>query len=88
MRFSIHVTPRSRVDGIEADAATGVIRVRVTAAPESGKANDAVIAILRRRLGMAAGALRIVGGGTSRRKWVEAEGIEEAELWRRLEAGS
>jgi uncharacterized protein YggU (UPF0235/DUF167 family) len=47
-----------------------------------------VVAVLRKKLGLAAGALRIVGGAAERRKWVEVDGIEEAELWRRLEAGS
>ena len=86
MRFAIHVTPRSRAEGIEADRASGSIRVRVTAAPESGKANEAAVLVLRKKLGMPAGALRIVGGATQRRKWVEADGIEETELWRRLES--
>ena len=88
MRFRVHVTPKSRADLIEADPATQVIRVRVTAAPESGRANEAVIALLRRKLDLPAGALRIVGGAAERRKWVEVDGIEEAELWRRLEAAS
>ena len=88
MRFRVHVTPKSRADSIEADPATKVIRVRVTAAPESGRANAAVVAVLRKKLGLAAGALRIVGGAAERRKWVEVDGLEEAELWRRLGAGS
>lgn len=82
------MTPKSRTESVEADPATKVIRVRVAAAPESGRANDAVVAVLRKKLGLAAGALRIVGGATERRKWVEVDGIEEAELWRRLEAVS
>lgn len=88
MRFRVQVTPKSRVDTVEADPATKMIRVRVRAAPESGRANEAVLAALRKKLGLAAGALRIVGGLAQRRKWVEVDGIEEAELWRRLEAGS
>lgn len=56
------------------------------AAPEDGAANEAALALLRRRIGLPAGALRIVGGATSRWKWVEADGLSEEELWRRLEA--
>ena len=88
MRFRVHVTPKSRTESVESDRASETIRVRVTAAPESGRANDAVVAVLRKKLGLAAGALRIVGGAAERRKWVEVDGIEEAELWRRLEAES
>lgn len=86
MRFPIHVSPRSKTNEVTADPRTGTIRVRVTAAPESGRANEAVLAILGRRLGLRAGSLRLVGGASSRRKWVEAEGIEVKELWRRLGA--
>ena len=86
MRFAVHVTPKSRTDEIQVDPSSRTIRVRVTAAAESGKANDAVLALLREKLGLRAGALRVKGGATSRRKWIEADGIEEADLWRRLEA--
>ena len=63
-----------------------MIRVRVIAAPEDGKANEAVLALLGRRLGLPRGSIRIVGGAASRIKWIEADGLEEAEFWRRLEA--
>jgi uncharacterized protein YggU (UPF0235/DUF167 family) len=86
MRFQIHVTPRGRADQVTASRAEGTIRVRVTAAPEAGAANEAALALLRERLGLKAGALRIVGGATSRRKWVEADSLTEEELWRRLGA--
>ena len=60
--------------------------MRVTAPPEDGKANEAVLALLGKRLGLSRGSIRLVGGATSRLKWIEADGLEEAELWRRLEA--
>lgn len=83
MRFQVHVTPR-RPDEISADRAEGVVRVRVSAAPEEGEANKAVLALLRRRLGLKSGDIRIVGGAASRRKWLEADGLTEEEFWRRL----
>ncbi|MGE5177186.1 MAG: DUF167 domain-containing protein [Hyphomicrobiales bacterium] len=86
MRVSIHVTPKSRAEGIETARAEGRIRVRVTAAPEGGRANEAVIRLLAERLGVPRTAIRVVGGATARRKWIEIDGMEEAELWRRLEA--
>jgi uncharacterized protein len=87
VRFWVHVTPRSRTDELAADPQSGTIRVRVTAAPEGGKANEAVLALVRRKLKLQARALRVVAGATSRRKWIEADGIEEEELWRRLGEG-
>jgi len=84
VRFQIHVTPRSRVNELTASQGEGVIRVRVTAPPDQGAANEAVLSLLRRRLRLDARSIRLVGGATSRRKWVEADGLDEAELWRRL----
>jgi uncharacterized protein YggU (UPF0235/DUF167 family) len=86
VRFQVRVTPKSRAEEIRASQGDGMIRVRVTAAPEDGKANEAVLALLGRRLGLPRGSIRIVGGAASRIKWIEADGLEEAEFWRRLEA--
>ena len=80
------MTPKSRTDEIRASRASGTIRIRVTAPPEDGKANEAVLALLGERLDVPRRSLRVVGGAASRLKWIEADGLEEAELWRRLEA--
>lgn len=84
----MHVTPRARSNEVRADREAGLIRIRVIAPPADGKANEAVLDLLRERLGVGRGGIRIIGGATARRKWIEAEGITEAELWRRLEADS
>ena len=60
------------------------LKVRVRAAPERGRANAAVIAILARALDLPRPALRIVTGRTSSRKLVEIEGLTMAEARRRL----
>lgn len=88
VRLQITVTPKSRVDEIEVGTGTAgrAVRVRVTAAPEDGRANRAVIELLSERLGIPKSALSVAGGAASRRKWIEVEGLEEAEVWRRLEA--
>jgi uncharacterized protein YggU (UPF0235/DUF167 family) len=83
MRFRVHVTPR-RAEALSASRKDGVVRVSVSASPQEGEANDAVLAFLRRKLGLRSGALRIVGGASSRWKWLEAEGLSEEEFWRRL----
>ena len=88
MRVQVQVTPRARSNEVRADRKAGLVRIRVVAPPADGKANAAVLDLLRERLGIGAGAIRIVGGASSRRKWIEAEGITEAELWRKLEAES
>lgn len=86
MRFQVRVTPKSRTDEVRASRADGSIRIRVTAAPADGEANEAVLALLGKQLGLPRRAIRLVGGAASRVKWIEADGLEEAELWRRLEA--
>jgi len=82
----VQVTPRARSNEVRPDREAGLVRIRVVAPPADGKANAAVLDLLRERLGLGASAIRIVGGGSSRRKWIEADGITEAELWRKLEA--
>jgi uncharacterized protein YggU (UPF0235/DUF167 family) len=86
VRIQVHVSPKSRVDDVRASRADGTIRIRVTAAPEDGRANLAVLRLLSDRLEVPSSALRLAGGASSRRKWIEVEGVTEAELWRRLEA--
>ena len=61
------------------------LKVSVTAAPESGKANDAVVALLAREWGVAKSAISVVAGATDRRKIVEIRG-QSAELMQRLQA--
>ena len=82
------VSPKSRTEEIRASRAERTVRIRVTAAPEDGRANRAVLELLRTRLELPRAALRIVGGETSRAKWIEIDGMEEEEVWRRLELPS
>ena len=86
MRLQIYVTPKSRANEITVSRAERSVRIRVTAAPEDGRANQAVLELLRERLGVPRDQIRVAGGATSRRKWIEVDGLEEAEVWRRLEA--
>ncbi|HEV8128559.1 MAG TPA: DUF167 family protein [Candidatus Eisenbacteria bacterium] len=85
MRIQVHVTPKSRANEILVSREDGIVRVRVTEAPEDGRANQAVLELLRERLGLPRDHVRVAGGATSRRKWIEVDGLEEAEVWRRLE---
>ena len=80
------MTPKSRANEITVSRAERSVRIRVTAAPENGRANQAVLELLRERLGVPRDQMRVAGGATSRRKWIEVDGLEEGEVWRRLEA--
>jgi uncharacterized protein YggU (UPF0235/DUF167 family) len=61
-------------------------KVRVAAAPERGRANEAVLRLLAQRLDLPRTSLKLVSGGSSRDKIVELDGIDEREAERRLEA--
>ena len=85
MDMIIRVSPKSKRDAVDMGD-DGTIRVRVTAAPERGKANAAVIRLLAKRLGVAKSAVAITRGLSSRHKTVRVEGMDAAEAVRRLGA--
>ncbi|HSA79597.1 MAG TPA: DUF167 family protein [Geminicoccaceae bacterium] len=89
VRLAVKVTPRaarSAVQGIEVDArGQAYLAVRVTAAPDAGKANAALIKLLAKRWRLPASAVRLVGGATARRKVLYVQGAPER-LRARLEA--
>lgn len=85
VRFSVHVQPkasRSEVIGLHGDA----LKVRLTAPPVDGAANEALIALVAELLGVGRRAVRIVAGATARAKVVEVDGATEEQL-RRLAHG-
>ncbi len=59
-------------------------KLRVVAAPEHGKANDAVLELLAETLDVPRASVTLVSGGASRNKIVELTGIEPDEIERRL----
>jgi len=59
-------------------------KVRVAAAPERGKANDAVLELLAETLAVPRASVTLVSGGSSRNKIVELTGISPDEIERRL----
>ena len=81
--ISIRVTPsagRDAVVGWQGD----VLRLRVAAPAQRGKANEAVLRLLAAALGIERRRLRIVRGQTSRHKLVLVDGLDEAEIQTRL----
>ena len=78
MRVALKVTPRaarSAVDGVALDdRGEARLAVRVTAPPDGGQANAAVIRLLAKRWGLPARDLRLVSGAAARRKVLRVEG--------------
>jgi uncharacterized protein len=64
----------------------GMLRVAVTAAPEKGKANDAIVALLSRELNVPKASLALVAGPTSAKKRFLIEGGRLDELRARIAA--
>ena len=82
-RLRLRVAPgatRPGVVGRHGDA----WKIRVAEAPERGRANDAVLALLARTLGLPRASLTLVSGHGARDMVVELEGIEPDEVERRL----
>ena len=85
--LSIRVTPRSAKPGIgEWKTDPGgrpFLEVRVAAAPADGAANEEVIILLAKALGVSKSSLSIVSGHAARLKRIEVP-IDEAEVRTRL----
>ena len=84
----LRVTPNAGLDRIEGmevrDDGQAVLRLRVKAVPDKGKANAAVVALLAEALGIAKGKVSVIAGETARLKTVAVDG-DSAELVGRLE---
>lgn len=62
----------------------GALKVKVTAQPESGKANKAVCSLLAKHLQIQKRSVRVVRGATSQTKRLEIVGLNEAQLLERF----
>ena len=81
--FAVRVVPRSsksEITGIHGDA----LKIRLTAPPVEGRANEALIAFLAKRLGVRKSQVEIVAGATSRRKAIRVMGVSLQEVEERL----
>ncbi|KPJ54474.1 hypothetical protein AMJ39_00110 [candidate division TA06 bacterium DG_24] len=76
MRVRVRLQPRASRDEIVGWSDDGSLRVRVTSAPERGKANLQLLRLLAATLGMSRGRLRIVAGERSREKVIDIDGDE------------
>jgi hypothetical protein len=77
--FAVRVAPRASRDAIEG-AYQGALKVRLTAPPVDGRANEALIRLLAERLNVPKSAVRIVAGEKSRTKRVEIIGARREQI--------
>ncbi|MBB3286605.1 MULTISPECIES: DUF167 domain-containing protein [Rhizobium] len=89
VRLSVRLTPnggRDAIDGLEAGSdGECYLKARVSAAPEKGKANKALIVLLAKSLSIPKSSLSLVSGDTARKKILRIEG-EPEDLMKKLGA--
>ncbi len=62
----------------------GQLKIAVTAAPEKGKANKAIIKLLAEKFGTKISSIRVISGETSREKKLFIEGAKASNVIARL----
>jgi len=86
--LSLRLTPKSSRDALEGVETLSdgrrVLKARVRAVPEDGKANLALLRLLADRLDLPIRALTLASGATGRTKVIRIEGTPEATLGRLL----
>jgi uncharacterized protein len=86
--LKVRLTPKSSrdaIDGIEAFGSEAVLKARVRALPEDGRANDALAKLIARWLKVPQCSVSVAQGGKSRLKQILIEGEIDA-LARLIEA--
>ena len=81
--IKVRVQPRASKDEI-LSCRGDALRVRVTAPPEGGRANEAVIGLLAGALDVPKSRVNIIRGMASREKLVMIESLTREEVQRRL----
>jgi uncharacterized protein len=74
-RLTVHVQPRAKADQVVGFDEADRLRVRVRAAPNDGAANEAVIGLLAKWLGIHRRAIELERGHTSRTKRIRVLGM-------------
>jgi uncharacterized protein len=82
-RFAVHVQPRARRTEVVGEHGSAV-KIRLSAPPVDGAANEALRRFLAERLCVPRAAVHVVAGLTSRDKVVEVDGVSGEEARRML----
>ena len=85
-RIAVRVHPGARKDALVDRLASGEWKVAVSAPPEGGRANEAVVELLAELLGVKRRQVVVARGASSRVKSVEVTWLESGEAERRLAA--
>ncbi len=84
-RISVRLTPRAgrnAIDGWDGE----MLRAHVAAPPVDGKANDALLRLLAKALGIAPSRVALASGAQSRVKIVEVDGMTADDIHSALDS--
>ena len=70
----VRAQPGARREGVHGEH-NGALKVAVAAPPEDGKANQAILDVLRTALGLKRGQVELISGPTSRDKRILLRGV-------------
>lgn len=77
--FEVRVTPRASRNRVVA-VQDGMLKVALTAAPVEGAANDALVKLLAKALGVSKSSVQIVHGARGRTKLIRVQGADLGRL--------
>ena len=83
--FTVRVVTRAQKNEIVGIQEDNSLKIRLTASPNEGQANDALVKFLAERLEVPENAIEIVAGRDSRDKWISVAGISTSDLELRLQ---
>lgn len=81
--IAVRAQPNAKRAGVQGER-NGALKVAVTAPPEDGRANVALVEVLREALGLKRSQVELVSGHTSRDKRVLLRGLTREQLLGRL----
>ncbi len=83
--IAVRVQPKAKRNAVLGERA-GALRVSVTAPPEDGRANDAVLALLRKHFNLQRSQIALLSGPTNRNKVVLVRGVTPQQLSELIES--
>jgi uncharacterized protein (TIGR00251 family) len=83
IRLKVKAVPGSSRDGIVGWLGDA-LKIKVTAPPEKGRANEAVVSLLAERLGLPADAVAVASGHSSPSKVIAINGMDDEAIKKAL----
>jgi len=82
--LAVRVTPRASKNQIVGALSDGTIKIRITAAPNEGQANEELVKFLSDVLGIAKSRIEIVAGETGRDKLISILDLDAETLHKKI----